>query len=43
MYWTSEADLSGFIFGNKADWLFGEQESGMYAKEKTLKKLNNQR
>jgi len=26
MYWTSEADLSGFIFGNKADWLFGEQK-----------------
>ena len=25
MYWTSEADLSGFIFGNVADWLFGEQ------------------
>jgi hypothetical protein len=29
MYWTSEADLSGFIFGNKADWLFGEQGEGM--------------
>jgi hypothetical protein len=25
MYWTSEADLSGFIFGNVADWLFCEQ------------------
>ena len=25
MYWTSEADLSGFILGNVADWLFGEQ------------------
>ena len=25
MYWTSEADLSGFIFGNSAEWLFGEQ------------------
>ena len=26
MYWTSEADLSGFILGNVADWLFGEQK-----------------
>ena len=30
MYWTSEADLSGFIFGNAAEWLFGEQVRGMY-------------
>ena len=28
MYWTSESDLSGFIFGNVADWLFGEQMIG---------------
>ncbi len=28
MYWTSEADLSGFILGNAAEWLFGEQGVG---------------